>query len=93
MPASVACPVCGSDGTSAANEVIALSLATEITVRDDGKNIVMACAVIGCLAAGMAGVVKAFSMNGGFDVLLCLLGASGAFGTALSVYFWKRPEN
>jgi hypothetical protein len=29
-------------------------------------------------------------MIGGFDVLLCLLGAAGAFGMALAVYFWKR---
>lgn len=90
MPASVVCPVCGSDGTSAANEVIAFTLATEVTTQDDGRNIVMACAVVGCLAAGMAGVMKALTMAGGGDVLLCLLGSIGAFGTALCVYFWKR---
>jgi len=93
MPATVVCPVCGCDGTSAANEVIAFTLATEVTIKENGRNIVMACAVVGCLAAGMAGVVKAFAMTGGIDVLLCLLGSSGAFGTALSVYFWKRPES
>ena len=90
MPASVVCPICGSDGTSAANEVIAFTLATEVSVKDDGTHIVMAFAVVGCMAAGLAGVVKAFTMTGGFDVLLCLLGAIGAFGTALCVYFWKH---
>ena len=93
MPGHVVCPICGSDGTSAANEVIAFTLATEISVKDDGRNMVMALAVVGCLAAGMAGVVKALTMTGGGDVLLCLLGAIGAFGTALCVYFWKQPDS
>jgi len=35
-------------------------------------------------------VLKAINMTGGFDVLLCLLGAIAAFGLALAVYFWKR---
>jgi len=42
------------------------------------------------LMAGTAGIVKALNMAGGVDVLLCLLGAIGAFGMALCVYFWKR---
>jgi hypothetical protein len=50
----------------------------------------MICAVIGCLLAGVAGIIKALNMTGGFDVLLCLLGASVAFGTALCVYLLKR---
>jgi hypothetical protein len=33
---------------------------------------------------------KALNMAGGFDVLLCLVGATGAFGMALGVYFWRR---
>jgi hypothetical protein len=90
MTSRVACPVCGIDGTSAANEVIAFTLATEFSKRDGGKQTVMACAVIGCLVAGLAGVIKAVNMANGFDVLLCLLGAIGAFGTALCVYFWRR---
>jgi hypothetical protein len=40
--------------------------------------------------AGTAGVIKAVNMASGVDVLLCLLGAIIAFGTALCVYFWKR---
>jgi hypothetical protein len=38
----------------------------------------------------MVGIVKAFAMKNGFDVLLCLMGAIGAFGMALCVYFRKR---
>lgn len=90
MPASVTCPVCGLDGTRVANEIIAFKLATELSAEKTGPNKVMICAVIGCLLAGMAGVAKALSMADGINVLLCLLGATGAFGMALAVYFWKR---
>jgi hypothetical protein len=90
MTSSVSCPVCGADGTKAANEVIAFTLATEFSKHGDGKQVVMICAVAGCLLAGFAGIIKAINMASGFDVLLCLLGAIGAFGTALCVYFWKR---
>jgi hypothetical protein len=90
MTSSVTCPVCGADGTGVANEVIAFTLASELYRRGSGKETMMVCAVTGCLMAGIAGIVKALNMTGGFDVLLCLLGAIGAFGTALCVYFWKR---
>jgi hypothetical protein len=50
----------------------------------------MIFAVVGCMIAGLVGVLKAVDMKGGVDVLLCLLGAIGAFGMALCVYFWKR---
>lgn len=90
MTSSVTCPVCGVDGTAVANEVIAFTLAWELYRRGSGKEAVMVCAVIGCLMAGIAGIVKALNMASGFDVLLCLLGAIGAFGLALCVYFWKR---
>lgn len=90
MTTSVACPVCGANGTSAANEAIAFALANESHRHDSSRETVMAFAVVGCLVAGIAGVIKALNMAGGFDVLLCLLGAIGAFGMALCVYFWKR---
>ena len=90
MPGRITCPVCGLDGTRVANEIIAFNLATEMSRHDSGRQTVMAGAVIGCLVAGFAGVIKAVNMAGGFDVLLCLLGATGAFGMALCVYFWKR---
>ena len=90
MTTAVTCPVCGADGTLAANEVIAFSLATERKMHQTSPNRVMILAVVGCLLAGFAGVIKALGMVDGFDVFLCLLGAIGAFGTALCVYFWRR---
>jgi hypothetical protein len=90
MPASVTCPVCGADGTDAANEVIAFNLAMKTSAGANRKEKVMISAVLGCMAAGLAGVFKALTMTGGFDVLLCLLGSVCAFGMALGVYFWKR---
>ena len=86
----VACPVCGADGTATANEIIAFTLSAQINHREVGRHTVMYFGVVGCLIAGIAGVIKAMSMARGFDVLLCLLGAVGAFGMALAVYFWKR---
>ena len=83
MPGHVACPICGADGTTAANELIAYTLTTELSEHHDSPRTVMVFAVIGCLLAGVVGVIKAFSMAGGIDVLLCLLGATAAFGTAL----------
>jgi UDP-N-acetylmuramyl pentapeptide phosphotransferase/UDP-N-acetylglucosamine-1-phosphate transferase len=90
MTTSVACPVCGADGTTAANEVIAFALARQLYHHDTGRQTVMIFAVIGCLLAGLAGIIKACNMVHGFDVLLCLVGAIGAFGMALCVYFWRR---
>jgi uncharacterized sodium:solute symporter family permease YidK len=90
MPGRVVCPVCGLDGTRVANEIIAFNLAQELSAKTGGPNRVMAFAVIGCLLAGIAGIIKALSMADGINVLLCLLGATGAFGMALAVYFWKR---
>jgi len=89
MPSSVTCPVCGTDDTGAANEMIAFNLATELSAHS-GRQKVMVLAVLGCLLAGLVGIIKASAMAKGFDVLLCLLGAVCAFGTALCVYFWKR---
>ncbi len=91
MPGAVACPVCGSDGTSAANEAIAFTLAAEVKAPEDHHKSVMAFAVLGCMVAGLVGAVKALGMTDGLNVLLCLLGSIGAFGMALGVYFWNRP--
>ena len=90
MSSLVCCPVCGCDGTSVANEIIAYSLAREMCDQQTARNFAMLLAVIGCWVAGMVGIMKAFAMQNGFDVLLCLLGATGAFGTALCVYFRKK---
>ena len=90
MPGRVACPVCGMDGTRVANEIIAFTLATELYKHSSSRESMMVCAAFGCLIAGIVGIIKALNMTGGFDVLLCLLGATAAFGTALYVYFLKR---
>jgi uncharacterized membrane protein YuzA (DUF378 family) len=90
MPVSITCPVCGADGTTTANEVIAFHLALKMSARNSHKDRVMTCTVIGCLAAGMVGVLKAFKMQGGFDVLLCLMGAVAAFGVVLYIFFGRR---
>ncbi len=92
MPFPVACPVCGTDGTSAANEVIAFNLATELSAHHGGRDRMMLLAVFGCLIAGMVGVIKASTMASGIDVLLCLWGAVLAFGLAMGVYFWKHAK-
>src|SRR5258706_2429850 len=81
MPGRVACPVCGSDGTRVANEIIAFNLAVEMSRHDTGRQMAMAAAVVGCMIAGLAGIIKAVNMAGGIDVLFCLLGATVAFGT------------
>jgi hypothetical protein len=90
MPTHVNCPICGEDGTLTANEVIAYQLALRMSARNARKDHVMTCTVIGCLIAGLVGVLKAFRMANGFDVLLCLLGAVAAFGLVLYIFFWKR---
>ncbi|HXR46353.1 MAG TPA: hypothetical protein VN784_02845 [Candidatus Limnocylindrales bacterium] len=92
MPFPVACPVCGADGTSAANEVIAFTLATELSAHNGGRDRMMLLAVCGCLMAGMVGVIKASTMASGLDVLLCLWGSVLAFGVAIGVYAWKHAN-
>jgi hypothetical protein len=92
MPFPVACPVCGADGTYAANEVIAFNLAMEMSAHQGGRDRMALLAVLGCLLAGMAGVIKALTMASGLDVLLCLWGAVLAFGLAMGVYFWKHAK-
>ncbi len=93
MPLSVACPVCGTDGTSAANEVIAFNLTKELSAHHGGRDRMLLLAVFGCLIAGMVGVIKASTMVSGIDVLLCLWGAVLAFGLAMGVYFWKHAKH
>ena len=47
-------------------------------------------AVLGCLVAGSAGILKAMSMETGSGVLLCLLGSVVAFGMVYYIYFGKE---
>ncbi|MHB8519972.1 MAG: hypothetical protein ACYDH9_04370 [Limisphaerales bacterium] len=60
------------------------------TERSSSTDTVLGFAVIGCLVAGTVGVLKALSMESGFDVLLCLLGSVAAFGAVFYVYLGKR---
>ena len=92
MPFPVACPVCGADGTSAANEVIAFTLATELSAHNGSRDRMMLLAVLGCLMAGIVGVIKASTMASGLDVLLCLWGSVLAFGVTIGVYVWKHAN-
>ena len=57
------------------------------TERNSSASTVLGFAVIGLLAAGSVGVLKALSMDRGFDVLLCLLGSVAAFGSVYYIYF------
>ncbi len=58
--------------------------------RSSSADTVLGFAVIGLLIAGGVGVLKALSMDSGFDVLLCLLGSVAAFGAVYYIYFGKR---
>jgi hypothetical protein len=91
-PVAVTCPVCGADGTGAANEVIAFNLAAELSTHNSHPEGVMLLAVVGCLMAGIVGVIKASTMASGLDVLLCLWGSVLAFGVAIGVYVWKHAR-
>jgi hypothetical protein len=57
--------------------------------RSTSAETVLGFAVLGCLIAGGVGIVKALSMESGFDVLLCLLGSVAAFGMVFYIYFRK----
>jgi hypothetical protein len=57
--------------------------------RGSSAETVVGFAVLGCLIAGAVGVIKALSMESGFDVFLCLLGSVAAFGMVFFIYFRK----
>ncbi len=63
---------------------------SEIQDRGSSAETVVGFAVLGLLAAGTVGVLKAMSMESGFDVLLCLLGSVAAFGAVYYIYFGRR---
>jgi hypothetical protein len=63
---------------------------SETPERSSSADTVVGFAVLGLLVAGTVGVVKALSMENGFDVLLCLLGSVAAFGAVYYIYFGKR---
>ena len=51
---------------------------------------VIGFAVLGCLAAGAVGIIKALSMETGFGVLLCLLASVVSFTTVYYIYCGKH---
>ena len=63
---------------------------SETTGRGSSVDTVLGLAVIGCFVAGAVGIAKAFSMDSGVDVLLCLLGSVVAFGAVFYVYLGKH---
>jgi hypothetical protein len=63
---------------------------TETAERSSNADTVVGFAVLGLLVAGGVGVLKALSMDNGFDVLLCLLSSVAAFGAVYHIYFGKR---
>ncbi len=62
----------------------------ETAKRGASAETVVGFAVLGLLVAGTVGILKALSMESGFDVLLCLVGSVAAFGTVYYLYFGKR---
>ncbi|HVV02131.1 MAG TPA: hypothetical protein VHH88_12260 [Verrucomicrobiae bacterium] len=64
---------------------------TETHAAESGSHAetVIGFAILGCLAAGVIGIVTALSMTTGLDVLLCLLGSVAAFGTVFYIYLHK----
>jgi hypothetical protein len=63
---------------------------SETMAGSSGKNLALGFAVIGLLAAGAVGVLKALTMVSGVDVLLCLLGSVAAFGAVFYIYLARR---
>jgi hypothetical protein len=57
--------------------------------RSPAADTALGFAVIGFLAAGAVGILKALSMPSGIDVLLCLLGSAIAFGAVFYIYSGK----
>ena len=58
--------------------------------RNSSAETVLGFIIIGLLAGGTVGVVKAFSMTSGVGVMCCLFGSVVAFGAVYYIYFGKR---
>lgn len=50
---------------------------------------ILGLVVLGLLAAGIVGILKATSMSTGLDVLLCLLGSVAAFGGVYYILYGR----
>ena len=58
--------------------------------RNSSAETVLGFIIIGLLAGGTIGVVKALSMTSGIGVMCCLFGSVAAFGAVYYIYFGKR---
>jgi uncharacterized membrane protein YuzA (DUF378 family) len=58
--------------------------------RNSSAETVLGLIIIGLLAGGTVGVVKAFSMTSGLDVMGCLFGSVAAFGAVYYIYFGRH---
>lgn len=63
---------------------------SETSGRSSEADTALGMAVLGLLASGVIGLVKALDMNSGLDVLLCLLGSAAAFGSVFFIYLRKQ---
>jgi hypothetical protein len=59
---------------------------TDATERNSSAATVVGFAIIGCLATGVVGILKALSMETGGGVLCCLLASVTAFGAVAYIY-------
>lgn len=62
----------------------------ETSHRSSEADTALGFAVLGLLATGAIGLVKALDMKSGLDVLLCLLGSVVAFGAVFYIYLRKQ---
>ena len=62
----------------------------DVVFGDRKKTTAADWAVVGCLVAGVVGIVKACGMASPFGVLLCLLGSVAAFGLVIYVHSRKH---
>ncbi|MFO1477146.1 MAG: hypothetical protein U1F98_10900 [Verrucomicrobiota bacterium] len=61
----------------------------EEVAPDSAGDSVVGMAALGCLTAGVVGIMKATSMQTGADVMCCLVGAAAAFGVLLYICFHR----
>jgi hypothetical protein len=57
--------------------------------RNSSAATVVGFAIIGCLVAGVVGILKATAMESGVGVFLCLLASVAAFGTVAYIYLGR----
>ena len=63
---------------------------SETPEHNSSAETVLGFIIIGLLAGGTVGVVKAYSMTSGLGVMCCLFGSVAAFGAVYYIYFGKR---